>query len=182
MAKETLFRCNKNSTLSSEILSIIKLFADDTNVYGAIADSRNDIQGLQNDLDHLANWATLRQHRFNPDESMCITHNHNKLMSPSYTMGSESKPVKAVKDLGDLISSDLSWSAQIDAVVNKANKILGIIYRPLGPTNQEAISTLYKTLVHLLLEYVALVWCPYLVKDILELEKVQKIASHLVLG
>ena len=43
-----------------------------------------------------------------------------------------------MKDLGLLISYDLSWGAQVDVAVNKANKILGIVYRTIGPTNQEA--------------------------------------------
>jgi len=48
--------------------------------------------------------------------------------------------------------------------------------------SQEALSTLYKTLVCPILEYVALVWFPYLVKDILALEKVQRRALRLALG
>ena len=77
-----------------------------------------------------------------------------------------------MKDLRVLISYDLTWGAQVDAAVSKANKILGIVYRTLGPTNQEAFSILYITLVRPILEYAAPVWCPYLVKDILALEKV----------
>ena len=60
-------------------------------------------------------------------------------------MGPELKSVKSAKDLGVLISSDLSWSAHVDAVVNKANKVLGVVHRKLGPSNQEAFSMLYKT-------------------------------------
>ena len=71
-----------------------------------------------------------------------------------------------------LISSDLSWSVQIHAVVLKANRSFGVVYRILGPSNVEAFSTLYKTLVHPILEYAVPVWCPYLAKDILALEKV----------
>ena len=102
--------------------------------------------------------------------------------SPSCTMGVAIKPLKCVKDLGVLISYDLTWGGQVDAAVNKANKILGIIYRTIGPTNQEAFSTLYITFVRPILEYAAPVWCPYLVKDVLALEKVQRRASRLALG
>ena len=68
---------------------------------------------------------------------MRIIHNLDK-SSPSYTMGVAIKPVRCVKDLGLLISYDLSWGAQVDVAVNKANKILGIVYRTIGPTIQEA--------------------------------------------
>ena len=99
---------------------------------------------------------------------MGITHNPDK-SSLSYTMGVEIKPVKCVKDLGGLISYDLTCAAQVDVAVNKdkANKILGIVYRTIGPTNQEAFSSLCITLVRPILEYAAPVWCPYLVKNVL---------------
>ena len=85
-------------------------------------------------------------------------------------MGPELKSVKSAKDLGVLILSDLPWRAHVDAVVNKANE------------NQEAFSILYKTLVRPILEYSVPLWCPYLVKDILALEKVQNRATRLSLG
>ena len=76
---------------------------------------------------------------------MRITHSRDRSV-PSYTMGSSITSVKCTKDLGVLISSDLSWSAQVHAVVHKANRILGVVYRTLGPSNVEAFSTLYKSL------------------------------------
>ena len=84
--------------------------------------------------------------------------------------------------MGVLISSDLSWSTHVDAVVNKVNKILRVVQRTLGPLNSEAFSILYKTLVRPILENAAPVLCPHLVKDILALQKVQRRASRLVLG
>ena len=70
-----------------------------------------------------------------------MTHSRDKSV-PSYTMGPRITPVKCTKDLGVLISSDLSWSAQVHAVVHKANRILGVVYRTLGPSYVEAFSTL----------------------------------------
>ena len=98
------------NVISSDISSAIKLFADDTKVYREIiANSTNDTRALQNDLDHLANWATLWHLRFNPEkcETMRITHNRDK-SSSSCTMGVAIKPIKCVKDLGVLISYDLT--------------------------------------------------------------------------
>ena len=42
-----------------------------------------------------------------------------------------------------MISYDLTWGAQVDAAVNKANKILAIVYRTIEPTNQEVFSVQY---------------------------------------
>ena len=94
------------------------MFADDTKVYREISDFVNDTPAPQTDVDHLANWATLWQLRFNPEkcETMRITHNRDRSV-PSYTMGSRIMRVKCTKDLGVLISSVLSWSAQVHAFI-----------------------------------------------------------------
>ena len=47
-----------------------------------------------------------------------------------------------MKELGGLISYDLTWGAQVDASVITANKILGIVHRTVGPANQGAFSIL----------------------------------------
>ena len=52
----------------------------------------------------------------------------------------------------------------------------------MGSSNPGAFSTLYKSLVSLVLEFTALVWKPYLVKDVLALERVQQRVSRLALG
>jgi hypothetical protein len=58
---------------------------------------------------------------------------------------------------------------------------LGIIKRTVGTRNQYVFSTLYKTLVRPIIEYATPVWSPYLAKDIVALEKVQRRASRLAL-
>ena len=62
-------------------------------------------------------------------------------------------------------------------VLNKTNKVLGLIKRTIGSVNKEIFSTLYKALVRPILEYASPVWCPYLEKNIALLEKVQRRAS-----
>ena len=52
-----------------------------------------------------------------------------------------------------MVSSDLSWSEQVDMTVNKANKLLGLVHRTVGSSNSSAFSTLYKSLVRPDLEY-----------------------------
>ena len=66
--------------------------------------------------------------------------------------------------------------------VNKANKLLGLVHETVGSSNPGAFSTLYKSLLCPVLEYAAPVWNPYLAKDVLALEKVQRRACRLALG
>ena len=90
--------------------------------------------------------------------------------------------MKNIKDLCFTISYDLSWSGHSHEVVNKANKVLGVIKRVLVSNSVNEFSLLYKSLVRPILEYAAPVWCPFVVKDIVSLEKVQRRASRLALG
>ena len=104
---------------------------------------------------------------------MRITDKQDK-SKESYTLdpnGEILKSAKNIKDLGITISYDLSWSDHIDEVVNKANKVLGVIKRVLGSNSVNEFSLLYKSLVRPTLEYAAPVWCPFLVKGIVLLEK-----------
>ena len=53
---------------------------------------------------------------------------------------------------------------------------------PVGSKSKEIFSMLYKSLVRPILEYTCPVWSPYLVKDKLAIEKVQRRASRIALG
>ena len=137
------------------------------------------------DVDRLLSWASKWHLRFNPDKCEVLRIRTNEA-SPSphaYWLGTSLKSLKCVKDLGIIVSSDLSWSEHVRKVtVNKANKLLGLVHRTVGSSNPGAFSTLYKSLVRPVLEYAAPAWNPYLAKDVLALERVQRRTSRVSLG
>ena len=75
----------------------------------------------------------------------------------------ELKLVDSCKELGVYVSRDLSWSNHVDASVNKANKVVGLLQRTVGNKNREIFSMFYKSLVRPISEYACPVWSPYLV-------------------
>ena len=113
-----------------------------------------------------------------------FTYTHKRDLSlTTCSLGTSLKSLKCVKDLGIIASSDLSWSEHVRKVtVNKANKLLGLVHRTVGSSNPGAVSTLYKSLVRPVLEYAAPAWNPYLAKDVLALERVQRRTSRVSLG
>ena len=151
-------------------------------IYQTINEPDKDIPALQLDLNRLSDWANKWQLRFNPEkcEVMCATHSRDG-SRPSYSLGVQLKSVESVKDLGVTINYDLSWGKHVSYIVNKANKVLGVIKRSLGSDNRYAFSCHFKSLVGPILEYAAPVWSPHQKKDMESLEKVQRRASRLAL-
>ena len=113
---------------------------------------------------------------------MRITHKQDKSKHPYHLLNKELKSVNSCKDPCVQVSRDLSWSNHVNAIVNKANKVVGLLKRTVGSKNREIFSMLFKSLVRPILDYACPVWSPYLVKDKLAIEKVQRRASRIALG
>ena len=165
------------------VTSTIKLFADDTKIYCELNNVR-DTFALQSDLDSLENWTKSWQVNFNSDkcEVMRITLKQDKSIPSYYLSNTELRFVDLYKDLGVNMSRDLSWSNHVGVIVNKANKVLGLLKRTVSSKNKEIFSTLYKSLVRPILACACPVWSPHLVKDILAIEKEQRRTSRIALG
>ena len=91
-----------------------------------------------------------------------------------YTLNSSPlEQVETFKYLG-ILSSDLSWSSQIDFICTKARKLIGMLYRRFyGNVDNHSLLELYSVLVRLHLEYAAPIWDPHFIKDTNKLESVQ---------
>ena len=77
------------------------------------------------------------------------------------------------RDLGVLISNNLSPRTHITDIVKKANQRVGMIRRCFSNHTAKKVRTLYTTMILSVLEYGA-TWIPYYKKDIDSLENVQK--------
>src|SRR6266536_4144867 len=84
------------------------------------------------------------------------------------------------RDLGVIVQANLKVSSQCTKSVNRANQVLGMIYRTITCKNKEIILKLYKTLVRPHLEYCIQAWNPWLIKDIEKIERVQHRATRMI--
>ena len=95
-------------------------------------------------------------------------------------------PIQSVnmhRDLGIMVSSDMSWSSHHDHIVSKAYKILGLLRRYFNTSNSTSKrKRLYFSLVRSQLVYCSQLWRPYLIKDIVKLEKIQRRATKFILN
>ena len=86
------------------------------------------------------------------------------------------------KDLGVLISHNLSWHNLIMAKVNTANKVLRLIKRTCGTCTQPHV--LLKLYIHLVrphIEFASQVWSPHQQFLIELIERVQRRATKLII-
>lgn len=80
--------------------------------------------------------------------------------------------------MGVKVKNNLSWDNHINEIKAKALRNLGYIKRTLNsPGNMETKRMLYITLVRSILMYSSSVWSPYLHKDIISLESIQRRAT-----
>ena len=157
------------------------LFADDTKLLKTIFQP-SDILLLQKDLDSFNNWSIVNELYFGIPK--CVFLSFNSKLSSSYHIDSNalSHPSEH-RDLGIQMSSDLSWSSHYNMICSKAYRSLALLRRSFGSFGTiEARRSLYLALVRSQLTYCSQLWNPYLIKDILTLERVQRRATKYILN
>ena len=165
--------------------SSLFLFADDTKCCRSI--SRNpDSSLLQKDLSALCTWCSNWNLTFNDSKCTLLSIRGKNFSTTSATYVIDDKPVKSVnfqKDLGIVLTSDLSWNEHYSHISAKAYKSLGLIKRIFGNNKQVSVrKCLYLTLVRSQLGYSSVIWRPRFIKDIIALERIQRRATKFVLS
>ena len=141
--------------IGNGICSTLKLFADDTLLYGLVHNNQDAIL-LQEDLDKLTAWAQTWQIIFHPSKCYVLRINRSRQQTTyNYTMsGHTLQSVDQLPYLGVIIAKTPNWKAQVSNVKNKANKTLGFIKRNLHSCLEEV----YISLVRPVVEYASRVW------------------------
>jgi len=134
---------------SASSFSILVLFVDDTKCYKTIADITDSIQ-LQEDLNLLNIWS-INCSMYRRYSIWVSSHNLPCLNSIGSTR------TDTHKDLGIIISSNLSWKAHYNSILSKAYKIFGLLSR----FHVEAKKQLYISLVYVLM-LCSILWKPHL--------------------
>ena len=105
---------------------IVKMFADDTKVYGPVS-CLDDREEIQNDLYSMCDWSNIWQILFHVLKCKVI---HYGRGNPEYSYFMNARELEAVteeKDLGVLFQKDLKFSSHISQKINKTNSILATI-------------------------------------------------------
>lgn len=162
------------SDLSKCLKSNPTFFADDTKLFN-FPTTKSDI--LKTDLKQLELWSSQWLLSLNADKCTILHIGYNNPKLEYMLNGVTLAKVDTQLDLGVTLSSDLKWSAHIVSIVKKANSVLYLVKCAFKDISSELMLNIFKTYIRPLLEYASSVWCPYFVKDIELIEKVQRRAT-----
>jgi len=160
--------------------SVCKIFADDTKIYNSA--NKNDI--VQSDVNKLVLWTETWNLFFNAQKCKVMHIGKNNPNHEYIIKEGQNENVintcESEKDLGVTFDNDFKFDVHINNVINKANKMIGIIRRTFSYLDNTTFLNLYKALVRSHLEYANCIWSPKYIRQSAAIEKVQRRATKML--
>ena len=160
--------------------STVKIFADDTKIYNITSNSNV----IQEDLNKLQEWCERWKLYLNVQKCK-VLHVGKRNSQCEYAMKIKDEIYKlnisnSEKDLGVTFDCSLTFDAHIQRVVSKANQMIGVVKRAFTFLDKETFLKLYKAFVRPHVEYANVIWSPYLKRQSIAIEKIQRRATKIL--
>jgi hypothetical protein len=138
---------------------------------------------LQHDLDIMSQWCDDNRMTLNASKTKVMRFSGRKAPGlPCYEINSIAlEVVDEIKYLGIMLNSSLDWTSHVKYITSRANRMLGFISSMSRGLSTTALLCLYKSLVLPILEYGLPVWNTSTKKMEIELERVQRRATRIIL-
>ena len=155
--------------------SDVQIFADDTKVSKSTK-SKEDEESLQHDTTKLGDWATRKNMEFNKKKFKHLRHSLDDRSDENIYKTSDGnfiERVKKTKDLGTIMTANVSFRDDHERSKQKASQKMGWALRTFESRDKTTLLTLFKSQVLPHLEYNSILTRPDMKKDITDLERVQ---------
>ena len=130
--------------MPDDIMSSIKVFADDTKAFKDVQTEDDNIMLiLQKDVNSLCDWSLKWQLKFNATKCTHMTYGNAKIRSQYKIKEGDGKLTgirhddEAEKDLGVLFDRKLSFRQHIESIVKKVNRMIGLTRRTIHYMDEE---------------------------------------------
>jgi len=151
----------------------VKMFADDVKLYVQIV-NYVDMERLQRALSALSEWAEEWQLAVSVDKC-CVLNIGIENCPPHLVLDNCVLPVVPhTRDLGVIVSRDLSPATHVAEVISKAHRRAKLILRTFTSRNTKLLVRAFVTYVRPILEYNTVIWSPCTARDIDAIESVQR--------
>ena len=161
--------------------SYMSMFADDTKILRRIH-SKEDQVILQQDLEKVWKWSQTWEMEFNIKKcSVMEMGRSSRRLSTNYKLGNTviSKR-KEEKDLGVTFTETLSPGIHINKIVGEAFHLLKNIRVAFAYLDEDMMKKIIVTMIRPRLEYAAIVWSPWLRKDVRKIERILRAATKMI--
>ena len=171
--------------ITEDVVSNIRLFADDTSLFINIDDPTASARLMNNNLEKINQWSARWLVSFSAEKTKSMTISNKNVPvhhPPLYFDGEEIIKVDRHKHLGITLSSDLTWQSHVDDIVSKADTKLNIMSRLYYLLYRKTLETMYTSFVRPTLEYGDTIWCNLTEAQSQQIEQVQKWVGRIVSG
>lgn len=167
--------------ITENLLSIARLFADDTSL-AATTSNIPDLEGILNhDLNEIDKWSKQWLVSFNPNKTEVLYFGNDN--PPVLEFGNTIlTTIDSHKHLGITLDDDCKWHSHINNIITSASKLIGIMRKLKFTVRRKTLNQIYISFLRPILEYGSVVWdnCSQYEKD--RLEKIQLEAARIVTG
>ena len=158
-----LFIIYMNDIVYSSTKMSFYMFADDTNLIISDSNLQRLITTINIELSHISSWFKANKLSLNIKKTNYIIfknkHSNRKYENINISIdNNEIERVSNTKFLGVFVDECLTWSVHNNYVVNIVSKYTGILYRLKHCLPNDALFSLYTTLVLPYLNYCNIVW------------------------
>ena len=176
-----LFLIYMNNLSAVTTVSKSLLFVDDTKCFNHVSNT-HDTTTLQCDLDSIARWSIQSSLKFNVSKTIHLSFK-SKIATTYKLLDDPIITNTTHKDLGIILSTDLSWNHHHEYITSKAYRMLGLLRRTLSKSSNISVKKLlYLSLVRSQITYGSPIWRPFLIKDIKFIEQIQRRATKFILN
>ena len=150
--------------ISKDLVSNVKLFADDTSIFSTVYDRNQSANAINSDLEKIQQWAYQWKMTFNPDHSkqaqeVIFSRKHNKEIHPNlYFNQSIIQVTSSQKHLGLILDEKLSFNSHLKVVIDKATKGISILRKLHHYVPRNCLITIYKSFIRSHLEYADVIY------------------------
>ena len=150
--------------LPNNLLSKVKLFADDTSIFSNLFNPNISSLQMNRDLRTIAEWAYQWKMTFNPDPSkqavevLFSTKKSPSELPPLFFNNNIVTRVESHKHLGLILDSKLSFGDHLKEKISKTNKIIGTLKRLRKFLPRRCLVHIYKAFARPLLDYGDLIY------------------------
>jgi hypothetical protein len=171
----------------NDLVSVCKfgkmmLYADDVTLYAKV-NSLTDAHSLQEDLHNILLWSQLWQLPINIKKCLFMRVRAATNIPFVYSISDVAlQQVDHVRVLGVTLSQDLSITNHCDSIASLGHRRAFLLLNSFRSSNLATMTSLFTTYVRPLLEYCTPAWSPHLLKDIDQIESVQRFFTRSLPG